>query len=522
MDGAAPRARRGSATIYDEAPIRSPRPYDSTMPDWLAHLGHFFATLSPSQRTGATLVSIASLAIAAWAIVRALSRGHGVQGTLTWVFAILAFPLVGAAAFFAFASPSVKKVRLRRRRAAAAVRHELGPSGADPPRDHESADSLIDLATSLTGHPPTAGNEVALLTDDSPTFERIEHALRAAKRSIWAEYYIIRNDMTGRRFLALLHERARDGLEVRLLFDALGSMSINAHFLRAIVEAGGHVRSFQPMNPLRRRLSVHLRNHRKLVVVDGEHGFTGGMNVGDEYSGRRRKQGLTAYRDSHLELRGPAVGELALAFVEDWTFSGGETLKETPRPNAVANPGSIVNIVPSGPDQEHNASAMVHFAGVAAARRRAWLTSPYFIPDEATLAALVSASLRRVDVKVLVPSARHNNISLAALAAASFYGKLLRGGVRIYEYEPAMLHAKTLAVDGQVAFVGSANVDIRSFRLNFEIGALVADPIFVGAIERRFVRDLAHANEVTLEDLARRSVWTKAKCSIARLLAPIL
>ncbi|MBL8841821.1 MAG: cardiolipin synthase [Planctomycetes bacterium] len=488
--------------------------------DFAASTWEFLRSLSQAHAAGITLFSLLVFALDLWAIERACSRGHGVQGTLTWIFAILAFPLVGALAFFALASPSVRRVKLARRRAAAQLRHELGGKQATP--DAMQGDSLLDLAANLTGLAPNAGNDVTLLTENEETFARIEKALRGARRFIWAEYYIIQNDETGRRFLEVLAERARAGLEVRLLYDAVGSLHINAERLRQLEVAGGRARAFQPMNPLRRRLSVHLRNHRKLIVVDGEVGFTGGMNVGDEYSGSRRRSGLAVYRDSHLELRGPAVSSLAQAFREDWVFAGGRALPPFAVPEAAETPGSMVAIVTSGPDQEHNASAFVHFAAIASARRRVYLSSPYFIPDEATLAALVSSALRRVDVRVLLPALSISDVKIAAYAARSYYGKLLRGGVRIFEYEPSMLHGKTLVADGQIACVGSANVDLRSYRLNFEIGALINDTRFAATLERRFLRDVAHANEVTLELLARQTKSMRFVCAAARLLSPLL
>jgi cardiolipin synthase len=292
------------------------------------------------------------------------------------------------------------------------------------------------------------------------------------------------------------------------------------------------------MNPLRRRFAVHLRNHRKLVLVDGEVGFTGGMNVGDEYYRRRvlrRIKGPRPFRDNHLRIRGPAVHALALTFAADWQFAAAETLELPPAPphpqgQAGGGPpgshvapyatGSIVAIVPSGPDQEFNANALTHFSAVSSARRRVYVTSPYFIPDESALSAMVSAALRRVDVRVMVP--RHSDVKIAQFAGRWYYGKLLRGGVRVFEYEPAMLHAKTLVVDGNVAIVGSANADIRSWRLNFELGAMVADPAFARTLEERFVRDLAHSHEVTLEEIERRSTRAKIVHGLARLLSPFL
>lgn len=492
------------------------------MSEWWDAIREAFRSATDAHVAGFTLLSLLIFALDVWAITRAVSRGHGVQGTLAWIFAILALPILGAFAFFRLASPSVRRITLRRRRATARLRHAVGERGAGPTTAAHDGDSLLDLAASLTGLAPSAGNEVELLTDNESTFERIEAALRGATRSIWAEYYIIRNDETGRRFLDVLAERARDGVAVRLLYDAFGSSEISSEKLRVLAAAGAQVRAFEPMNPLRRRLAVHLRNHRKLIVVDDATGFTGGMNVGDEYSGRRRREGLQSFRDSHLELRGPAVASLAEAFREDWAFSGGGDLPKPATCPPAATPGSLVAIVPSGPDQEHNASAFVHFAAIASARKHVWLSTGYFIPDEPTVSALVSAALRRVDVRVLLPALATSDVKLAAYASRWYYGKLLRGGVRIFEYQPSMLHGKTLVADGQVAVVGSANVDLRSYRLNFEVGALINDARFAGVVERRFVGDLTRATEVTLAALANQPWWSKLRGSIARLVSPML
>jgi cardiolipin synthase A/B len=508
-----PPARKGRTPGAPES--------DPTMARMVENLVSWLRSLNGLQLSWAFVFLTLTLAFEAWAMVRALMRGHGVQGTISWILAILLVPLGGALAYFVIVGPNVKRVALKRRRAAAELR-------AQQPRTRDSrlaeGDALIDLASSLTGLPPTAGNELELLTDSRPTFEALEADLRAARRSLWVEYYIIRNDVSGRRFLELLIERARAGVEVRLLYDAIGSVRINAKLVRALVKAGGRAHAFHPMNPLRRRFAAHLRNHRKLIVCDGETGFVGGMNIGDEYFRRRRRHRAAArqpYRDTHLRLRGPCLEALARTFAEDWNFAAEEKLDlPRPPPPAANGLGSIVAVVPSGPHQEYNASQYAYFAAISSARRRVYLTTPYFIPDDAGIAALVSAALRRVDVRVLVPY--RSNDRIAELAARSYYGELLRGGVRIYEYEPAMLHAKTLVVDGHVAIVGSANADIRSWRLNFELGAMVADPAFARKLEESFVRDLAQSHEVTLEVVARRDWKGRVAQGVARLLSPLL
>jgi len=494
------------------------------------NLWAWIASLTGAQTPWAFLFLTLAIALEVSALVRTLTRGYGVQGTIMWVVLILLVPVAGALAFFLLVSPSVRRVALKRRRAAAQLRRDSAARAGAPDREPKAAegDALIDLAASLTDLPPTAGNEVELLPDDAPTFRIFEEAIAAARRQVWAEYYIIRNDLSGRRFLQLLIERARAGIEVRLLYDAMGSARINAKLVRELIAAGGRAHAFLPMNVLRRRFAIHLRNHRKLIVVDGETGFVGGMNIGNEYFRRHRPRSAAArqpFHDSHLRLRGPCIEALARTFSEDWHFAAKEVLSPSACVAPASRPptapdGSIVAVIPSGPDQEFNASAFAHFSAIASARRRVWLTTPYFIPDEAAIAALVSSALRRVDVRVLLPYRSDERI--ATMAARWYYGKLLRGGVRIFEYEPAMLHAKTLVVDGAVALVGSANADIRSWRLNFELGALVADPRFARHLEERFVRDLADSREMTLEQVERHGWRTRVAHGVARLLSPLL
>lgn len=465
-------------------------------------------------------VVVALTLLDAWAIYRAVTRGHGVEGTLAWILAILALPGVGALAYVALADPRVRRTTRRKRMRREDLRLAVAERLRGGPRGVAHAGSLLRLATGVTGLLPSGGNRVEFLAGDDTAFRRLEEAVRSARRSVWAEYYIIRNDATGKDFLDLLAARARDGLEVRLLFDAIGSMRLDAARLGAIRAGGGLTAPFLPLNPFRRRWAVHLRNHRKLVIADGERGFTGGMNVGDEYSGRARLKGLAHFRDSHLAVEGPAVADLALIFAEDWAFATGERL--IPRASPVPIPGArdIVAVIPSGPDQEYNASGMVHFAAISQARERCWLTTPYFVPDEQTLRALQSAALRGVDVRLLLPA--HGDVPVITPAARSYYRSLLRAGVRIWEYQPSMLHAKTLVADGEVSLVGSANVDFRSFRLNFELGTITVSPAFARRLEARFAEDLAQSREVSDAQVAARSEWVRLGQGAARLFAPLL
>ncbi len=454
----------------------------------------------------------AALTLDVLVIGRALLRRHGAQGTLAWILAIIAFPIIGALAFLMMGAPVMRRTPKRARRARAPLPPQVDPQPT-------SAGPVLAVAERLTRLPPSVGNTVTLLARSEDAFTRIERSLERATRSIWAEYYIIRNDETGRRFVDRLTERARDGVEVCLLYDAVGSWLLDRGRLKGLREAGAKVAAFLPVNPLRRNWSANLRNHRKLVVVDGEIGFTGGMNVGDEYSGRALRRGGQHFRDSHLELRGPAVSDLAATFAEDWAFATDQTLEVREVP-PLAEGTCTVAIIPSGPHQPSNASAMAYFTGIATARHRVWLSSPYFVPDGATLRALSSAAIRGCDVRILVP--KDNDIRFVGAAARSYYGELLRVGVRIFEYRPSMLHAKTMVVDGAWSIVGSANIDIRSFRLNFELGALVADRAFADILERRFEEELVDSDEIDLEAWSSYSVPRRLVHGVARLFTPMM
>jgi cardiolipin synthase len=475
----------------------------------------------PLDLPGLDLWRLLALGIALldlYAIARAISRRQAVEATLAWIFAILALPGVGGIAYLLLADPRLSRERGRRRRRRAVRAAERVARDADLLVGPGADLSVLRLLAATAGYPPRPGNRVLLLTQDERATERALETIDRATASIWAEFYIVANDATGQRFLDLLGEKARQGLEVRLIYDAVGSWGIDARRLAAVTRCGVRACEFLPMNPVRRRWSVHLRNHRKLLVVDGRVAYTGSMNVGDEYSGLARRRGTGGFRDSHLELEGPVVADLGSLFAEDWHFATGETLAEPPTPDSAGT--AVVSIVPSGPDQLHNASGLAFFSGIAAAREKVWLTSAYFVPDTATIQALISAALRGVDVRLLVP--RRLDVPVLGPAARSYFGTLVRGGVRVYEYLPRMLHAKSMTVDGAWGIVGSANVDVRSFRLNFELGALVADAPFARALEAAFEADLADSEEVTRERVDATRRLARLRDGAARLLAPLL
>jgi len=265
---------------------------------------------------------------------------------------------------------------------------------------------------------------------------------------------------------------------------------------------------------------ANLRNHRKIVVVDGRVAFTGGVNIGDEYTGRKKRVG--PWRDTHLRIEGPAAYHFQEVFAEDWHFATGEDpIEESWFPDPELSGEAMVQVVASGPDTDTQPIQRIFFAAITSARRRVWLTTPYFVPDQAMLAALETAALRGVDVRLLLPA--RSDMRLVLYAGRSYYDQLLTHGVQIYEYLQGVLHAKTMVVDETWATVGSANMDTRSFRLNFEINAAIYGPDFANQLGKVFLRDLKSAREVTREELAqRRHVGRRVMESFARILSPVL
>ncbi|MBI5366383.1 MAG: cardiolipin synthase [Planctomycetes bacterium] len=472
-----------------------------------------------------------ALTLVHWAIVallvpRVVAERRESAATLAWALAIGFLPYVGPLAYYAIGVTRLRRRRRRRDRA----RRDLAPGLAgvrarldlkDPRRG--GALSAEDLALMRAAHtlqaaPPTPGNRADLLVNGRATFAALTAACEGARTFIHLEYYIFRLDAVGRPLFDLLCRKARAGVEVRLLVDAVGSWGLSAADLAPLVAAGGRFAFFAPVNPFSRLWSLNLRNHRKIVVVDGNTAFTGGVNVGEEYlSGGGEFAG---WRDTHLAIEGPAAAALEEIFAEDWHFTCGERLVDARYfPEVEARDGTCVQIVASGPDSEWEAIHRAVFAAVATARERVWMTTPYFVPDPALRVALETTARRGVDVRLLLPGVSDH--FLVYHAGRSFYPELLAAGCRLYEYSAGFLHAKSATVDRRWSTVGSANMDRRSFTLNFEANAILYGAGPAEALERQFELDLTRARPVTLGShyRNRRRLLLESVC---RILAPLL
>jgi cardiolipin synthase len=405
--------------------------------------------------------------------------------------------------------------RRRRARAGGAL-----PATDDAAAGDEPAELAV-LGQATTGLPITTATDVRLLVDGAATYDAILDAVRQARHHVHLEYYIYAADRSGTALRDALVERARAGVAVRLLLDAVGSAACPQRFFAPLLEAGGELAWFHPMRFGRiwKRTWLNLRSHRKIVVVDGRIAFTGGINVTDEENERLRPD---AYRDLHLRIEGDAVRALQLLFVEDWAYASGQRdfISSVAQAMPPPHPGPIhAQVLSSGPDSPWEAIHRLHVGAIHAASRRVWLATPYFVPGEAAMMALTSAALGGLDVRVLVP--KLSDSRLVTWAARSYFDDLLAAGARVYEYGPRMLHTKALLVDDELAIIGSANFDPRSFKLNFEVSVLFRDAAIAAELARLIEGEFASAPRVRAE--RARPLWTaRLPEALARLLSPLL
>ncbi len=505
------------------------------------------------------------VAFAAYAVLVAalvLSERRRPTATLAWILALVFLPLLGLLFYLVFGRNRIHRRRRRRRRRACHPFDETAELAAVEtlsPNLSPVQAGLVRLGLSV-GAAPLRRCETLEVLD---TAERLRAALfdavEAAERNIHLEYYIWKDDASGRALTERLVRKARAGVRVRVLFDFVGSLGLPAAHFRALVEAGGEVRAFAPVRvPLPTRLHhLNFRNHRKIAVIDGHTGFVGGANVGDEYLGGTDDRG--AWHDLALRMTGDAVLSLDAIFLEDWLEATGELLdleaRPAPAPDRAAGPlrglilgsrlrrpagparspfpaaadrparsaGTLVQIIPSGPDTEvADSIALQTVAAVTAARRRILVATAYFVPDEPTMAALRTAALRGVDVRILVPSPQASDQRLVAYAGRSYYDDLLAAGCRIFEFQDGMLHAKCIIVDEDVCLVGSANMDIRSFYLNYEVTALVYGAETTAALARVFADYERRAEAVTRSAREGSSGPSRMIENLARTLSPLL
>jgi cardiolipin synthase len=446
--------------------------------------------------------------------------------TISWLLILGALPVLGALLYILFGRV-VRKHRLSRHKQVRQEKTEeilmdrqVRPSAEDVDQagDIPMNKKLARLLLKDADAPLTLNNRSEVLTNGKKTFRALFSELEKAKDHIHLEYYIFHNDAIGRDILNLLMRKSSEGVKVRVLVDGLGNRSLEKRF-GELRKAGVEMAGFYPVRfPFFSR-RLNLRNHRKIVVIDGRVGFLGGLNVGDEYLSRNKKIGF--WRDTFLKLEGDSVNFLQTVFLNDWNVGTHEDINGPlyyPQPLQLGS--QLTQIAATGPDSDWGSMLQIFFVALTSAEKTIYIETPYFIPDEGSVMALKTAALSGLDVRIILQGVPDHKITY--WASHSYVEELLESGVRIYRYQKGILHAKVLILDGEIGVVGSTNFDIRSFSLNFEISAFIYECAFAHRLEQDFHQDLADSEELVLEEYKLRPLSNRIKESSARLFSPLL
>jgi cardiolipin synthase len=449
--------------------------------------------------------------------------------TIAWTLVLIFVPFVGFAGYLMFGSGFHvnKKKRYELKRIADTLYKQIisrfiEADGGRPSPDAVPYQRVVRYLSNDGGHYLSQDNAARVFTDGKAMFESMLADMRGAKRHIHLLYYIIRNDSLGQAIVRLLAEKAAAGVEVRLIYDSLGSILTAGRMFRPLIEAGGSVEAFSPiLFSISSHLRLNYRNHRKITVVDGETGYVGGMNIGTEYMGMSKR--LHPWRDTHLRLTGTAVSFLQERFLLDWLsvrrgpIEGGDAGRYMAQP--VREGALAMQIASSGPDSKSETIKNALLEMLYLARERVYIQSPYVAPDDSCMDALAIAARSGVDVRIMIPGIGDHWFVQAS--TYSYAWQLLDAGVKIYRYN-GFLHAKTMVVDGTAASIGSANLGARSFSLNFEVNAFIYDAGFASDYERIFLEDLANCTQLDSAWFRRRSAATRFAYSVCRLFSPLM
>lgn len=449
------------------------------------------------------------------------------SATWAWLLVLVFIPVLGFVLYL-FLGQDIRRIKLFTMKL-----------GEDEDKIQKQYERLLHLKSFDYGHPAlqkdkdlillhlhnagsifTHDNRITVLNNGQEKFPALIQALKDAKDHIHMEYYIIRNDAIGNEIREILVQKAQEGVEVRLLGDGMGCMMLPKSFYRTIREAGGQTAIFFPPFLPYVNVRVNYRNHRKITVIDGKKAFIGGMNLADEYLGREKKYGF--WRDTHYIIEGSAVDFLQVRFMADWQFAIRSKMPFSPRyfPAKTAAGTTGIQIVTGGPDSKWQAIRQGFFKMIMSAEKNIYIHTPYFVPDDSLAEALKTAALGGVDVRIMIPDKPDH--PFVHWASTSFLSELLDAGAKAYMYTNGFLHSKSVLVDGRIASVGSSNFDSRSFKMNFEVNAVIYEPAVVQELEGYFLQDLRDCVEMTPAFYRRRSVLIRMKESIARLISPLL
>jgi cardiolipin synthase len=455
--------------------------------------------------------------------IHAVMHVRSSQGAVAWVIALITFPWLTLPLYWVFGRNRfkgyVEALSQGYQEKMQEVRDQNAALEAFRAFAPEDRDDALRVFESLAGTPFTLGNTPQLLINGKVTFEAIFKAISEARDYVLLEFFIVRDDSLGRRLQRLLMEKARSGVRVYFLYDEIGCRGLKKGYGARLMDAGVLFCPFFTRRGLFNRFQLNFRNHRKIVVVDGEKAFVGGHNVGREYLGKSRKFGC--WRDTHMAVEGPAVLAVQRVFEGDWYWATRTplALNWELRPQGERK-GAAVLVLPTDPACNPEACSLFFVNAILSAKKRVWIASPYFIPNDAVMQALQMAALRGVDVRILLPL--RSDVRLVHLAGYVYLPRLAMEGIRIFRYLPGFLHQKVILVDDRFAAVGTANADNRSFHLNFEITLVTADAAFAARVLHMLERDFAVSREVDGRALPKPEWFFRVVVRFAGLFSPVL
>lgn len=450
------------------------------------------------------------------------------EKTISWLLILLIFP-IGGLVLYHFLGQNIRKKKIFKKKENISFKNlevladiqikAVKESEIFIKQEEYIRKKLINLLLNNSKAPVTVNNCSKILTNGNAKFKELKKDLKKAKNHIHLEYYIIKNDVIGNEIKDILIRKAKEGVLVRLIYDSVGSFNFSKKVLKEFKNAGVKVEGFLPVFLPSLSREINYRNHRKIIVIDGNVGYIGGINIGDEYLGKDKKFGF--WRDTHLKIEGEGVYGLQNIFIHDWYFCSKERLGgERYFPKLKYYGNELIQIIPSGPDTEWEAVLQSYFSLINYAKERVWITTPYLVPDESVKMALKTAALSGIDVRIIIPNIPDHKV--VSWSTRSNIEELLRAGVKIYRYKKGFIHCKNLLVDNIVASIGTANLDYRSFLIDFEANALVYSKKIANDLEKDFLDDFKHSEKIIYDEWINRPIIEKIQESIGRLLSPLL
>ncbi len=454
------------------------------------------------------------------AALDAIWKGRTSQGSVAWAVTLIAFPYLAVPLYWMFGDRKFHGYVNARRSGdlkindlANDLRNKLEKKNLISEDEHPD----FSIFEKLAKMPFTSYNKAEVLINGEATFGAIFTGIEEAQDYILVQFYKIIDDKLGTELQTKLIAKAKEGVRVYLLYDDIGCTPLPRSYMEKMRNNGIKVHNFKSRKGWAHRLRLNFRNHRKIVVVDGKIAYVGGLNVSDKYMGTHPKYKF--WRDTHVKIEGPSVQSVQLPFISDWFWATGNVPELNWEPNYKQDWKNNILVLPSGPADELETCGIFFVHAINSAKKRLWIISPYFVPDQQVLCALQLAGLRGVDVRLMIPE--KSDLFITNLSALSYLQDITKVGIKVYRYKKGFLHQKTMLIDDERSMIGTANLDNRSFRINFEINILFSSREFADKVEDMMIEDFSNSFQITEEDYTKKPFWYKLAVKVARLLAPI-